>query len=83
MDLQVKRSGVHRVGPGQGVVQQGHVGHVQLVEDQEEENVTLSSTSKLRSGKFQQLIQKVLFDDVREHENIRMGGTIAVLNAHV
>jgi hypothetical protein len=50
---------------------------VQLVEDQEEEDVTLSSTSKHRSGKFQPLLQKVLHDDVREHKNIRMGGTIA------
>jgi hypothetical protein len=74
---------VHRVRPGQGVLQQGHVRHVQLVEDQEEEDVTLSSTSKHRSGKFQRLVQKVLHDNVREHENIRMGGTIAVLNAHV
>jgi hypothetical protein len=53
------------------------------VKDQEEEDVTLPSTSKHRSRKFQPLVQKVLHDDVREHENIRMGGTIALLNAHV
>jgi hypothetical protein len=51
--------------------------------DQEEEDVTLPPTSKHRSRKFQPLVQEVLHDNVREHENIRMGGTIAVLDVHV
>jgi hypothetical protein len=53
------------------------------VGDQEEEDVTFSPTSKHGSGKFQMLVKEVLHDDVREHKNIRMGGTIIVLNAHV
>jgi starvation-inducible outer membrane lipoprotein len=53
------------------------------VGDQEEEDVTLPPTSKHRSRKFQSLVQKVHHDDLREHKNIRIGGTIAVLDAHV